>query len=91
MNKSDLINKIADNSGLTKKDSEKAVSACLDSIQEALSNGGKLTLTGFGTFTVEKRKERKGRNPQTGDEITIPENRVVKFRAGKNLKDKVSL
>lgn len=91
MNKSDLITKIADNSGLTKKDSEKGLNACLDSIQEALSNGGKLTLTGFGTFTVEKRKERKGRNPQTGDEITIPEKKVVKFRAGKNLKDKVSL
>ncbi len=91
MNKSDLIDKISKNSNLTKKDSEKGLNACLDSIQETLSNGGKLTLTGFGTFTVEKRKERKGRNPQTGEEITIPENRVVKFRAGKKLKDKVSL
>lgn len=90
MNKSDLIDKIAKNSNLTKKDSEKALKACLDSIQEALSNGGKLTLTGFGTFTVKDRRERKGRHPQTGEEITIPESKVVKFRPGKNLKEEVS-
>lgn len=69
----------------------KALNACLDSIQKALSNGGKLTLTGFGTFSMENRKARKGCHPQTGEEITIPESKVVKFRPGRNLKNKVSL
>ncbi len=87
MTKADLISKIAKDSGLTKKDSEKALNACLDSIQKTLSNEGKLTLIGFGTFSVENRKARKGRHPQTGEEITIPESKVVKFRSGKNLRE----
>lgn len=79
------------NSGLTKKDSEKVLDACLNSIQEVLTDGGKLTLVGFGTFSVEERKARKGRNPQTGEEITIPESKVVKFRPGKNLNEGVKI
>lgn len=90
MNKADLISKIAKNSSLTKSASEKALNACLESIQESLSNGDKLTLTGFGTFSVEERKARKGRHPQTGEEISIPASKVVKFRPGKDLKKKVT-
>lgn len=89
MTKADLIAKIAEKTELTKADSERALNACLASIEDILVNEGKLTLTGFGTFVVEERKERKGRNPQTGAEITIPATKVVKFRPGKFLKDAV--
>jgi len=89
MTKADLIAKIAEKSDLTKADAERALNACLASIEDILVNDGKLTLTGFGSFVVEKRKERKGRNPQTGQEITIPAANVVKFRPGKLLKEAV--
>ena len=89
MTKADLIAKIAEKSELTKADAERALNACLASIEDILVNEGKLTLTGFGSFVVEKRKERKGRNPQTGQEITIPAANVVKFRPGKLLKEAV--
>ncbi len=89
MTKADLITKIAEKSELTKADAERALNACLASIEDILVNEGKLTLTGFGSFVVEKRKERKGRNPQTGQEITIPAANVVKFRPGKLLKEAV--
>ncbi|MDZ7759696.1 MAG: HU family DNA-binding protein [Desulfovermiculus sp.] len=89
MTKADLIAKVAEKSELTKADSERALNACLTSIEDILVREGKLTLTGFGTFQVEERKERKGRNPQTGDEITIPAAKVVKFRPGKLLKDAI--
>ncbi len=89
MTKADLVAKIAEKSELTKADSERALNACLASIEDILVKEGKLTLTGFGTFAVENRKERKGRNPQTGLEITIPAARVVKFRPGKLLKESV--
>lgn len=89
MTKADLISKIAEKSDLTKADSERALNACLDSIEDILVNEGKLTLTGFGSFVVKERKERKGRNPQTGMEITIPATKVVKFRPGKLLKESV--
>lgn len=89
MTKADLIAKIAEKSELTKADAERALNACLASIEDILVNEGKLTLTGFGSFVVEKRKERKGRNPQTGQEITIPAAKVVKFRPGKLLKEAV--
>ncbi|MFW6388428.1 MAG: HU family DNA-binding protein, partial [Desulfohalobiaceae bacterium] len=79
----------AEKSELTKADAERALNACLASIEDILVNEGKLTLTGFGTFSVEERKERKGRNPQTGSEITIPAAKVVKFRPGKLLKESV--
>lgn len=87
MTKADLVDKIAAKAGITKIASEKTVNAFLDSVQEALLEEGKLSITGFGTFAVEERQERKGRNPRTGEAITIPPAKVVKFRPGKNLKD----
>ena len=89
MTKADLVERIAGKTALTKAAAEKALNAFLASVQEALKKEGKLTLTGFGTFVVEKRQERKGRNPRTGAVIKIPASKVVKFRAGKTLKDSV--
>lgn len=89
MTKADLIVKIAEKAGLTKANAERALNAFLDSVEATLVSEGKLTLTGFGTFAVETRKARKGRNPRTGEEITIPASQVVKFRPGKLLKDAV--
>ncbi len=89
MTKADLVSKIAEKAGLTKTDSEKALNAFLKSVQDTLVSEGKLTLTGFGTFAVEQRKARNGRNPRTGAEIKIPACKVVKFRPGKILKDSV--
>jgi DNA-binding protein HU-beta len=89
MTKADLISKIAEKAGLAKADSEKALNAFLDSVEDTLVKEGKLTLTGFGTFAVEKRKERMGRNPRSGEAIKIPACKVVKFRPGKLLKEAV--
>ena len=89
MTKTELVSRIAEKAGLTKADSEKALNAFLSAVEETLINEGKLTLTGFGTFVVEERKERKGRNPRTGKEIAIPACKVVKFRPGKLLKEAV--
>lgn len=89
MTKADLVEKIAAKAGLTKAAGEKALNAFLASVQDALLAEGKLTLTGFGTFAVEKRKARKGRNPRTGTTINIPASKVVKFRSGKSLKEAV--
>jgi DNA-binding protein HU-beta len=87
MNKTDLINEIAAESGLTKADSKRALDACVKAIMKALSRNKDVTLVGFGTFTVTKRSARKGRNPQTGKEINIPARKVPKFRVGKALKE----
>ena len=87
--KTELINKIAEKSGFTKKKSEKCLNACLEAIQEDLANGGNLRITDFGTFSVKKRKEREGRNPQTGEKITIPASKTVKFNPGKGLKNQI--
>lgn len=89
MTKAELVVKIADKAGLTKANAERALNAFLDSVEDTLVKDGKLMLTGFGTFAVETRKARKGRNPRTGQEIEIPESKVVKFRPGKLLKDAV--
>ncbi|MDR2161422.1 MAG: HU family DNA-binding protein [Desulfovibrio sp.] len=89
MTKADLVDKIAAKAGLTKVSAEKALGAFLTSVQDQLVKDGKLTLTGFGTFAVENRTERKGRNPRTGAVINIPATKVVKFRVGKTLKDTV--
>ncbi|MDI6729837.1 MAG: HU family DNA-binding protein [Thermodesulfovibrionales bacterium] len=89
MTKADLIDKIASGAGLTKTDAGKALDATLDSVKAALKKGQKVTLVGFGTFSVSKRKARKGRNPRTGAEIKIPATKVPKFTAGKTLKDAV--
>ncbi len=89
MTKAELIEKIATKANTTKASAERALNAFLDSVKGVLSKNGKLTLTGFGTFAVEKRSERKGRNPRTGATIKIPASKVVKFRPGKALKEAV--
>ncbi|WP_294538402.1 HU family DNA-binding protein [uncultured Gemmiger sp.] len=89
MTKVELIAAVATNAGLTKKDAEKAVSATLDVITDALKNGEKVSLVGFGTFEVRERKERQGRNPQTREPMTIPASKLPAFSAGKALKDAV--
>lgn len=90
MNKAELVAKIAEKSELTKKDAEKALNAFIEVVQEALKNGDKVQLVGFGTFEVRERAERKGRNPQTREEITIPASKAPIFKAGKALKDLVN-
>lgn len=90
MNKADLISQVAEKTELTKKDAEKAVSALLTSIEEALAKGEKVQLVGFGTFEIRERAARKGRNPQTGEEISIAAARVPVFKAGKALRESVS-
>lgn len=90
MNKTDLINSIATKSGLNKKNSEAALNALIGSVEEALKSEEKVVLVGFGTFEVRKRAARKGRNPQTKKEITIPASKAPVFKAGKVLKDKVN-
>ena len=90
MNKTELINEVATKSELSKKDATKAVDAILSSIEETLSAGNKVQLIGFGNFEVRSRAARKGRNPQTGKEMTIPASNVPAFKPGKALKDAVS-
>jgi DNA-binding protein HU-beta len=89
MNKTELINAVAETSGLSKKDATKAVDAVFDSITEALRKGDKVQLIGFGNFEVRERAARKGRNPQTGEEMEIPASKVPAFKPGKALKDAV--
>ena len=89
MNKAELISSVAEKTELTKKDAEKAVTAVLDTIGEALSRKEKVQLVGFGTFEIRERAARKGRNPQTGEEINIAAARVPVFKAGKALRDAV--
>ena len=90
MNKAELITSMAEKSQLTKKDAEAALKALIDSVQEALENGEKVQLVGFGSFEVRKRAARKGRNPQTKEEIKIPASKAPVFKAGKALKDLVN-
>lgn len=87
MNKTDLINKVAELSQLSKKDATKAVDAVFESITTALHGGDKVQLVGFGNFEVRERTARKGRNPQTGKEIDIPASKSPAFKPGKALKD----
>jgi len=87
MNKQDLISNVADHSGLSKSDAGKAVDAVFDSITSALSSGGEVRLVGFGTFSTSKRKASTGRNPRTGDAITIPASKSVGFKAAPGFKD----
>lgn len=88
-NKSELIEKVASATDLTKKDASAAVEAVFDTITETLSNEEKVQIIGFGTFEVRERAARKGRNPQTGEEIQIPASKVPAFKAGKALKESV--
>lgn len=89
MNKSELIAKIAEKSGLNQKDAGKALDGLTQAISDALANGKDVTLVGFGTFKVTERKAKKGRNPATGEAIQIPAKKAPIFKAGKALKDAV--
>ncbi len=89
MNKTELISAVAEKSGLSKKDATKAVDSVFDTIIETLGNGDKVQLIGFGNFEVRERAARKGRNPQTGEEIEIEASKVPAFKSGKALKDAV--
>lgn len=89
MNKSELVARIADLAELSKKDAEAALNSTVVAIEEALVQGEKVVLTGFGTFAVKERKARKGHDPRTGAEIHIPAMKAPTFKAGKVLKEKV--
>jgi len=89
VNKAELISAVAEKSELTKKDAEKAVNAFISVVSEALAANEKVQLVGFGTFEVRERAERKGRNPQTREEIVIPASKAPVFKAGKALKEAV--
>ena len=90
MNKSELVAAMAAKTELSKKDSEKALKAFIDVVTEELKKGDKVQLVGFGTFEVAKRAAREGRNPQTGETMTIAASKAPKFKAGKALKDMVN-
>ena len=90
MNKTELVDAIAKETGLSKKDSEKAVKAFTDAVSKELKKKGKVQLVGFGTFETAKRAARTGKNPQTGKEIKIPASVAPKFKPGKALKDLVN-
>lgn len=90
MNKTELISAMSENANMTKVDVEKALKAFIDTVTEELKNGGKVQLVGFGTFEVAERAERQGRNPKTGETITIPASKSPKFKAGKALKNIVN-
>ena len=89
MNKAELIDAIASDADLTKADAKKALDAFINTTTKALKKGDRVALVGFGSFSVAKREARKGRNPQSGKEINIPAKKVVKFKAGTELADKV--
>jgi len=89
MNKVQLIDAVAKKTGSTKKDAEATVNAAVEAIEEALAAGEKVQLVGFGTFEVKSRGKRQGRNPKTGETITIPASKYPAFAAGKALKDAV--
>jgi len=90
MNKTDLINSIADQTGLSKGDATKAVEGVIDAVTNALRGGDQVALVGFGTFSVRDRAARKGRNPRTGETIQIAASRNPVFKAGKGLKEAVN-
>lgn len=90
MNKTELIAAVAEKAELSKKDAEKAVKAFTDAVSEELVKGGKVQLVGFGTFEVSERAAREGRNPRSGETMTIAASKSPKFKAGKALKDLVN-
>lgn len=90
MNKSELIDRIAEAANLTKADAGRALDATVGAVTEALKSGDAVTLVGFGTFAVKERAARTGRNPQTGKEIQIAASKTPAFKAGKSLKDAVN-
>ncbi|MCY7291185.1 MAG: HU family DNA-binding protein [Ferruginibacter sp.] len=89
MNKAELIAKIAEDAGITKTQANLTVDAFVDAVTKTLKKGDKVTLVGFGTFSVSKRAARNGRNPQTGAVIKIKAKKVAKFKAGKELSSKI--
>ena len=90
MNKTELIAAVAEKAEISKKDAEKAVKAFTDVVSEELVNGGKIQLVGFGTFEVSERPAREGRNPRTGETMTISSTKTPKLKVGKALKDMVN-
>lgn len=90
MTKEELVGKIADGAGISKKEAGEALKAFTSSVSEAMTKGDTVSLVGFGSFSVSQRSAREGRNPQTGATIQIPLRKTVKFKAGKTLKDSVN-
>jgi DNA-binding protein HU-beta len=90
MNKTELVAAVAEKSGLTKKDAEKAVKAFVETVSAQMVAGDKITIVGFGTFEVSERAAREGRNPKTGEAMPIPASKVPRFKAGRSLKDAVN-
>jgi len=90
MNKSDLIDAMAENAGITKAAAKKALESFLGNVEKSLKNGDRVSLVGFGSWSVSKRAAREGRNPQTGKTIQIAAKNVVKFKAGSELSDAVN-
>ena len=90
MSRQDLVAAMADKTGLSKKDAEKAVKAFIDVVSEELVKGGKVQLVGFGTFEVAERAAREGRNPRSGEAMTIPASKMPKFKAGNAFKAAVN-
>ena len=89
MNKAELINKLSSDAGVTKTQANAALDSFVEAVTRTLKGGGKVTLVGFGTFSVSKRAARNGRNPQTGEVIKIKAKKVAKFKAGKELSSKL--
>lgn len=89
MNKAELIAKVAEDTGITKTEANAALDSFVEAVTKTLKGGGKVTLVGFGTFSVSKRAARNGRNPQTGEVIKIKARKVAKFKAGKELAGKL--
>ena len=90
MNKTELVNAVAGKADFSKKDADKAVAAVLDSITDALAQGDKVQIVGFGTFEVRARAEKQGRNPKTGEAMIVPASNLPAFKAGKALKEAVA-
>ncbi|TSE23883.1 DNA-binding protein HU-beta [Tepidimonas sediminis] len=90
MNKAQLIEHIAERAQLTRQEAARALEAVLEGVTQTLVRGGEVTLVGFGTFAVDERAARKGRNPKTGEPVDIPAARMPKFRPGKALRDAVN-
>ncbi|MCB0776092.1 MAG: HU family DNA-binding protein [Chitinophagaceae bacterium] len=89
MNKADLIAKVSEDAGITKTQANAALDSFVEAVTKTLKSGGKVTLVGFGTFSVSKRSARNGRNPQTGETIKIKARKVARFKAGKELASKI--
>jgi DNA-binding protein HU-beta len=89
MNKAELVAKMSDDAGISKTQANSALDSMIEAVSKTLKGGGKVTLVGFGTFSVSKRKARAGRNPKTGEAIKIKAKKVAKFKAGKELAEKL--